>query len=173
MWKLFKQHADVFLILFMLVSGALLFLVETAFNAGFSETVKYLAGPWAVIIFGLAAVHVRRAPHLKRQYWTVAILLYPLAVLFSWGYFIALNSIGIYDETVVFSGPVTAVHVSNGGKDPSTITMHDANTNKTVEFWVSQRQAEEVDIGATYRLCFYSGRFGIPFVWRFSELPQC
>lgn len=159
----------------MSVGAALILSIQTTFNGGVYLTMQYVPIPLALIIFGFTAVktHREREPNLKRQAWFLAIIMYALAVLFSYPYLLALNSIGIQDETVEYAGPITDIHKSSSGKYPSTITIRDIYTNKHVELRVNRAQADQLFLGASYKFCFYRGRFDIPFVWRFSEPPKC
>ncbi len=173
MTKLFNQHIERLLMFFMAVGVALLLVIKTTFNGGFYITMQYVTVPWVLIIFGFTAVKTRRESNLKRQAWFLAIIMYALAVFFSYPYFLALNSIGMQDEIVAYSGPITDIHKSSSGKYPSTITIRDIYTNEFVEFHVNHTQVDQLYLGASYKSCFYRGRFDIPFVWRFSAPPKC
>lgn len=169
------RHAIALLFLFM--GGALLFLftIETTFNGGFALSVKVLWLPLAIVVFGFMYVNVevlqargRRPWHV----WVMAMLLYPMTLLFAWPYVLAVNALLPTRGRIEFSGPIVGKFVSGGRYTSFHVRIQDVGSGQSVELNVGSREYARLRVGAVYSSCFEHGRLGIPFRWRFAQIPS-
>jgi hypothetical protein len=163
-------------LLYAFMAGALLFLllIDSVFNGGFDFSVKILWLPLALVIFGFtwvdrqflyAQMGSRRAP------WINATLLYPIAILMSWPYMMALNAATSRGDTLNYTGPIERKWIQHSPRSGDTcmIDFRDRQSSQLVTIRVSSAYYGAHSEGEIASAQFLRGGFGIPYKWRFHQ----
>lgn len=167
------RHRNLLLGAYLL--GALFFLVaiESVFNGGFFFAISWLWLPLLVIVFGFTWWYRERlyrlAKNSKVRMWVIAALMYPLVLLMSWPYMMALNAATATGARVVYKGPIVRKWVSKGKSTSYHIDIYDEATRMPVTLNCSSQRYDSLSEGQVISREFQLGGFGIPFGWRFSR----
>jgi hypothetical protein len=158
-------------LLVYLIGGILINIsIETTLNGGMDISLKYLSIPLAIIIFGYTAMTrneaIARNP--KASPWVMACILYPLCVLFTSPYIVALNAAGMPKQEIIFRGPIIRKWYSSGKSTSYHVEIMDSASNKKVSFYISKTLYNSVHEGDSYTKKMYLGRFGIPYRWKWE-----
>jgi hypothetical protein len=159
---------------FAYLAGAMLFLVliDSIFNGGFFFSVKLLWLPLAVVIFGFTWVNrdlLRSETGSSRKPWFIALLLYPVALLMSWPYMMALNAATARGGSLVYQGPIERKWIHHGGRrfgDSCEIDIRDTHSSELITISVSSEKYASLSQGDTVTVEYMRGGFGIPYRWR-------
>ena len=154
--------------------------LDTQFNAGFESSPRSFGMLFFVVGVVLLVLFHRR---IAEAFTSGSILRLSLVVA-AWGmiayvsvpYAILVNALTAPGTTVLIEGPVAEKFIDQGkgAERGHIVVLFDAKTHDQARFLVSEANYNAVAIGATYSRCMYQGRFGIPFVWRFSKRePVC
>lgn len=173
--KIWTNREDNLFGLYLLGSGVFLFSIGNTFNGGFELTVKYLALPLAIIFILFSYVRGRRlSGNEKFKAWLFnGLLIYPMILVMSWPYLLAFNAIAAGDKVVAITGAITDKTIA-GTKSPAyVVSVTNPETGRISRIAVSQKDYERITIGDSYQFCFYVGRLGLPFFWKFSGQPAC
>ena len=162
---------------FAYMAGAMLFLIliDFIFNGGFFFSVKVLWLPVAVVIFGFTWVNrdfLGAEMRSGRKPWFIAATLYPVALLMSWPYVIALNAATARGDTLVYKGPVERKWIHHGSRrygDTCEIDIRDKQSSEVITIPVSSEKYASLSEGETVTVEYMRGGFGIPYKWRFPK----
>ena len=177
MLRLVIYFGRVIFMLFLL--GALLSLavIESpgnSLNDGFVSSIKLLALPVGVIVFTITyfshntlMVH----PGKPWQPWLNAVLLYPMLLLLSPPYVMAINALSIKDTPIIYSGPILEKFVHSGKSRSLNIRMQDTHSGKNIELQLSCEEYSKVAEGDPYCVAFNQGLLNMPFRWRYGSNP--
>jgi len=173
--RLVVRFGTALFLLFM--GGALFFLltIETTFNGGFALSVKVLCLPLAMVVFGFTFLNREMLQGRSRRpwhVWVLAMVLYPLTLLFAWPYVLAANVLLPSKGRIEFRGPIVGKFMSGGRYTSCHVRIHDAGTGRSVELNVGCRAYPTLAVGALYSSCFERGPLDIPVRWRFAEIPD-
>ena len=175
MLRLVIYFGRVIFMLFLL--GALLSLavIESpgnSLNDGFVSSIKLLALPVGVIVFTITyfshntlMVH----PGKPWQPWLNAVLLYPMLLLLSPPYVMAINALSIKDTPIIYSGPILEKFVHSGKSRSLNIRMQDTHSGKNIELQLSCEEYSKVAEGDPYCVAFNQGLLNMPFRWRYGR----
>jgi len=157
---------------FMLVSFVFLMTIESVFNGGFDFSVRILWIPIGILIAGFTwwcRHDFERILNSRWKAWVTAGLLYPIALLMSWPYVMALNALLPSNSSVTYEGPVTRKFISGGRRNSYQVVIRDRSTQKEVTLSTSESRYGELSPGNTIQETFSVGRLGIPFRWRHAK----
>jgi hypothetical protein len=154
--------------LFMGVSGGFLMTIESTFNGGFYYSVKLLCIPLAIIILAYVRWH-QSAFGKSRRIWIVAGLLYPIALLMSWPYVMALNLLTSPDKKITYHGTIERKWESNGRTVSYHVDLLDTTTRQLVTLNYSPAHYAQVARGDTISETYFAGRLGIPARWKYAN----
>lgn len=151
-------------------------LIESVFNGGFDESVRWLWLPWLVLVIGYL---VRYRRWLRERFggetWKAigtAAVMYPILVLMSWPYVMAVNA--VRDVGLIeYDGRVEKKWISEGRVREHMLEIRDSGTAQaTVP--VGQDLYESAQVGQFAHCTYWQGAFGIPYRWRYGEAaPVC
>jgi hypothetical protein len=84
--------------------------------------------------------------------WLVAALLYPIAILMSWPYVMALNAATAKRDIIIYSGPIERKWVQHSARfgDTCMIDMRDKTSSQIVTITVSLEYYASVSEGLGY-----------------------
>jgi len=163
----------------MLLGIAWLVLIDSTFNGGFDEAVRWLWAPWLVVVvayawryWGWMRERTRRWSSWKLPLLVVA--MHPMLILMSWPHLMAINASG--DRGLgVYEGALQHKWISRGRSSTSNIlTFTDAASRRTVDAQVSQELYDSAGIGAMVHCEYRIGTLGIAYRWRYGEdKPAC
>jgi hypothetical protein len=159
---------------YMLGGVVFVLLIDSVFNGGFSFAMKILWLPLALLIFGFTYVNRQFfyvETRSRRKPWLLAALLYPLAILMSWPYVMALNAATSSGDTVTYGGPVERkwIHHSPRFGDTCEIDIRDTHSSEVVTVTVPPEKYGSISQGDIATVEFTRGGFGIPYRWRFHK----
>ena len=157
----------------MLVGLGFLLLIHSVFNGGFTFSARILWLPLALVIFGFTAFFHRDFERITRnrwKAWMIAALFYPLSILISWPYVMAVNAFFPAGRTITFHGPVIRKWESSGRSKSYLIVILDQSSGEEVTLQTSEAKYRQVSEGDGIGETFSVGLFGIPFRWRFQKL---
>lgn len=159
------------LLVLVFLIGAIFFLVriETSID-GYVWVVRSLWMPLALTI--VAGIWLRRTsiPAHDRRAWQPIVqfvMLYPLALLLSEPYVLAVNAIPPSRGGVEYRGPIVDKFVTRE-RSVTRYRLHvrDRRSGETVALEVGRNEYARLAPGEVYATCFEIGRLGIPFRWR-------
>ena len=105
----FVYRHRVWLIAFYLVgAGFFLIATQSVFNGGLSFSVRILWFPLALLIFGFTWLNRRffYAMQSRWKTWLAALAWYPVSLLLTWPYVMALNAATSTGDRMAYSGPI-------------------------------------------------------------------
>ena len=154
-----------------------LILIQSTFNGGFWQSVTWLWLPLAILIFGFTWLNRHffyAQTGSRRQPWFIAILLYPIVLLMTWPYVMALNAATASGDTTTFRGQVVRkwIHHSARYGDSCELDLRDSNSGETVTLTVPQSRYDSLSVGDVTMEKFLRGGLGIPFRWIFTKTDQ-
>jgi hypothetical protein len=169
------KRLDTMLMLYMGISSIFLFTIGTTFNGGVGLTAKYLAAPLAIIVFAFTYVRSRGLPTKTKinALLLFGVLIYPMILLFAWPYVLAFNALAATGETIAISGGISRKSTSGAKSTAYIVSIRNQQLDEDVQISVSKRDYDHMAIGDSYKFCYYQGRLGIPYFWRFLGQPQC
>src|ERR1700674_49894 len=163
-------------IFFGYMGGAVVFLllIESVFNGGFAQTIRWLWLPLAVLIFGFTWLnrHSFYANSGSRsQLWLLAVIFYSVALFLSWPYVMGLNATTASGNTMSFRGPVVKKWIHHSGRygDSCQVDLQDTRSAETITLTVSPTRYASLSVGDVTSEDFLRGGLGIPFRWRFGK----
>ena len=136
----------------------------------FSARILWL--PLALVIFGFTARFRRDFENINRnrwKEWMVAALFYPLSILMSWPYVMAVNAFFPAGQTITFHGPVIRKWESNGRIKSYLIVILDQSRGEEVTLQTSEAKYRQLSEGDGIGETFSVGLLGIPFRWRIGN----
>jgi hypothetical protein len=162
------------------VAGGMLFLVliDSVFNGGFSFSMKILWLPVALAIFGFTCLNrefLRAEMGSSAKPWLLAAMLYPIVLLMSWPYVMALNAATARGDTLVYNGRIERKWIHHGSGrfgDTCEIDIRDTQSSEVVTIRVSPEKYASLSQDDIVTVAFTRGGFGIPYRWRFTEPNQ-
>ena len=161
------------LLIYLAGGGVFLWLIESVWNGGFSFSAKILWLPLAVLIFGFTWANrrfFRTAMRSGFKPWLMAALLYPIALLMSWPYVMALNAATARGDTVVYKGPIERKWIhSNRSRDTCEVDLRNTQSAEVITVSVSHQTYASLSVGEMAEVTFMRGGFGIPYQWRFHR----
>jgi hypothetical protein len=163
-------------IFFCYMGGAAVFLllIESVFNGGFAQSIKWLWLPLAVLIFGFTWLN-RYLFHANsgssRQSWLFAFILYPVVLLLSWPYVMALNAATASGDTMTYRGPVVQKRIDHSRRygDSYQIELQDTRSTEIITLTVPPARYSSLSVGDVTTEEFLRGGLGILFRWRFTK----
>ena len=174
--RLILRYGNVIFI--ALALGAVLFAnkVDTPTNAGLSDSVKLLALPLALLIFGYTYVNRALLTSLKPSQpwrpWVIAFFLYLLSLGIGWPYYLAINTLAVSEKPIIFSGTVVKKFISTSRVSATPhISIKEQDITDPVTLPVTVEEYSKIEIGSRYSKCYQKGMLGIPFLWRNGSIP--
>ena len=171
---MFVYQYRIWLLLFY-VAGSLFFLItiESVFNGGFDFSLRVLALPLALLIFGVmwsSRKFFYSETKSVWKAWLLALGLYLFALLFSWPYVMAVNAASSSGEKIIYRGPIQRKWIRRGARGNTSyeIDVLDSSTSTLVTLDVSSQKYISLHEGEIYTAEFIRGGFGIPYRWRFG-----
>ena len=160
---------------YMIGGIVFLVLIESVFNGGFDFSMKILWLPLLLLIFGFTWVNRHLLGDAYKSVfmpWLLAVLAYPLMILFSWPYVMALNAATASGDMIVYRGPVVRRRIDHGtrGGDSCRIDLRDVHSTEIITITVPLGRYASLSVGDIATEEFRRGGFGIPFRWRFAKL---
>lgn len=144
----------------IVLSIAWLVLIETPFNGGTKETVEWLWLPLLLPLLGYVLCFRRHS----LQAWGVALVTYPMLLLFAWPNLLAVNASSDYGP-VIYEGSVVKQWISRGKSSSYVLVVRDASVGD-VQMQVTKDLYQRTYLGAAVRCEFRRGRLGLPYRWR-------
>jgi len=151
-------------------------LIESVFNGGLKESVRWLWLPWLALVVGYV-VRYRRwlAECYRGKAWKafgLAALIYPLLILMSWPYVMAANAAGD-GGSIEYAGRIEKKWISGGKTTSHLFDILSANAARTT-VQVNEHVYETAQVGQHVHCSYRQGLFGIPYRWRYGEAgPAC
>jgi hypothetical protein len=162
---------------YILGAGFFLIAIESTFNGGFNFSVCVLWLPLALLVFGFTFLNRKFLYAKVRSRWNVrglAIVFYPILLLMTWPYVMALNAITGSGVCVTYTGAIQRkwVHHSPRYGDSYEIDVLNTATSRTNTFTIPRDTYDQLRVGDIYVTKFLSGGFGIPYRWRFQPIKE-
>ncbi|RYD84392.1 MAG: hypothetical protein EOP84_05620 [Verrucomicrobiaceae bacterium] len=170
--ELLYRYRSVLLMSFMLFSVFLLFAIESVFNGGFTFSLRILWAPWALLIVGFGGWNydfLARETRSRWRPWLFAILTYPVVLLMSWPYVMALNAVTGSGTTVIYEGPIMEKRITGGRHPGHVVEILNKQSAELVTLRCSEARYHQLSEGDVFRETFFVGGFGIPYRWKFGE----
>jgi hypothetical protein len=162
---------------FGLMGGSMFFLfsIESVFNGGFWFAISHLWVPLLIVIFGYTwwyRIRLYQISRNKISVWATAIIFYPVAVILSWPYVMALNAVTGSNKEVTYRGPIQKKWMSQGRSTGYHIVVLDESSKELITLNCSNKVYDTLSEGQIFSKNFKVGGFGIPYRWRFSWLTK-
>lgn len=171
MLRFLYRYGSWLFIAYMIGGAVFLLLIESVFNGGLSFAVRILWLPLALLIFGFTWVNRQFFYDAKRSVvapWLIATLLYPVALLMSWPYMMALNAATAKGDSQIYAGPIVRkwIHHAARSGDECEIDIRDRQSSQVITITVSPIYYTSHSVGDIATAEFMRGGFGIPYRWR-------
>lgn len=158
--------------IFVVLSLLGLLLLKTEFNGGFSLALQYLAPPLFLLVMGAAHANRKKVQPSWLAYF-FALVMWPLLVVFSWPLLLVANAAAADGSVLEFSGPVSNKFMAGTRSREHVVTLLDQATRNEVKISIPPDAWDAAKIGEVYKFCFFNGKFGVPYYWRFAGPPPC
>ncbi len=161
-----RRFGGILFIAYGVVGVFFLVRIPSTFNGGFDFAVRHLWLPIAVVVLSYTAWRGERLEPSAWKRWTMAVVLCPLLLLFSWPYVLAANTLGGPHPDMTYRGVVTSKFISGARSRACVVEIQDGTTRERVQFVVSPSLYHSLDVGAEYGQTMKRGLFGIPYAER-------
>ncbi|MGH8048038.1 MAG: hypothetical protein ACREKL_12420 [Chthoniobacterales bacterium] len=152
--------------------GGLFFLIaiDSTYNGGFYFSASHLWLPLAALIFGYTWWHRKyfvSVTKRKKSPWITAAIVYPLVLLMSWPWLMALNAVTGTGAMVTYSGPIQGKWINHGKSRSYHFSILDDSSHEIIKLNCNASEYSRLSIGSIASRTFQLGGFGIPYRWRF------
>jgi len=167
------RNANILFLIYLGVGTIFLLSIESVFNGGFNTSMRLAWAPLAILVFGFTWIYRKAFYNLSGspiRVWVLAVMGYPVFLLFSWPYFLAVNALIPSTKDVIYSGPIIEKFITRGTRSTSyQVTIHDETLDTEVTLTISSCLYKSTVIGSTLHQSFQIGALNIPYRWRFSH----